>query len=354
MPLPGETTTPASEMVIEGNVTENQSAPDNSAALAEISSDLFGQGGDEDVDGDKATGGPESAPKEVAGPSEVDAASAPKDEENSAAVQETGAPKTWSKDAIADWATIPDRAKQEILKREEDMFRGLEQYRGAAEVGRAYDSVVEPYRQILTAEGVDPVQLFQSFAGNHYILARGTPEQKLGLAANLLSSYNIDLIQLADYIGNTVPTDPAIAALQAEIAELKKGQTQVQTRETEATRSRIEAEVEAFASDPKNVYFSELVDDISKLMASGAAASLQQAYDTAVYANPVTRGKEQARLTAEAKAAAEAEAKARGDKVARLTGADVTTMPKQRDGTVPIGSMDDTLEETLAAIRNKH
>lgn len=339
---------PASEMVIE-----NQSTIDTSAALAEISSDLFGQEDDEETGGEKSSGGTEKSTSEVvAGPAEVKETPSPTDE-NSEAVQETGAPKTWSKEALAEWATIPDRAKQEILKREEDMFRGLEQYKAAADVGRAYDSAVEPYKQILSAEGVDPVQLFQSFAGNHYLLSRGTPEQKLGLAANLLDSYGIDLIQLAEFIGDQVPADPTIARLEQEIAELRAGQQRVQTQELSAQQARINAEVEAFAADPKNIYFNELIDDIAKLMGSGAAASLQQAYDTAVYANPTTKAKELARLTAEAKSAAEAETEARGKKVARLTGPNVTTIPKQRDGTVPLGSMDDTLEETLAQIRSR-
>lgn len=339
---------PASEMVIE-----NQSNTDTSAALADISSDLFGQEGDEDQSSDSTGKEGPDASKADAGRAEVKEPAPSSTEENSEAVQETGAPKTWSKEAIAEWATLPERAKQEILKREEDMFRGLEQYKGAADLGRAYDSVIEPYRAVLSAEGVNPVELFQNFAGNHYMLSKGAPEQKLALAANLLDSYGIDLIELAEHIGNAVPSDPRVSALEREIAELRKGQNQVRNQETQARRSQIDSEVEAFATDPKNIHFSELVDDIAKLMGTGAAASLQQAYDMAVYANPATKAKEQARLTAAAKATADTEAKTRGDKVARLTGTNVTTIPRQRDGTVPLGSLDDTLEETLAAIRSR-
>lgn len=330
--------------------TEVQSAPDNSAALAEISSELFGQDDDENTSGKSAEEPGKTTPEEVAGPSKVEE---PSPAQNSDAVKETGAPQTWSKEALESWATIPPRAQQEILKREEDMHNGIAQYRQAADIGKAYDSVVEPFRQQLQAERVDPVQLFQSFASNHFLLARGTEQQKLGLAANLLDSYGIDLIQLADFIGNTEPVDPKIATLEQEIAQLRSGQQEIQSREMAGQRARIDQEVEGFANDPSHLYFNELIDDISRLMASGAASSLQQAYDQAVYANPGTRQKEIDRLTAESLSKSTAEAKKRGDIVRRSTAADVTAISKQRDGTVPTGSMDDTLAETLASIRSR-
>ncbi len=83
------------------------------------------------------------------------------------------------------------------------------------------------------------------------------------------------------------------------------------------------------------------------------ANTLAEAYEKAVYANPATREKEIARLTAERQSTAEAEAKTRADKKARTTADSVTLIPKQRDGTVPVGSLDDTLSETMAAIESR-
>lgn len=336
-----------------GNEPETQDF-DIAAASAEISAELFGQdeGGDSDK---KAPEGAEpstpSEPKlvEEETPPQPDKVEVKAEETNTEEVQATGAPSTWSKEALADWATIPPRAQQEILKREQDMFRGLEGYKAAAEVGQKYDSVVEPYRGMLAAEQVDPVQLFQSFAANHYLLSKGTPEQKLQIATNLISSYGIDVGALVENLGTIQPIDPQVQTLQQEIRTLQNQLNGITTGQQQAAHQQMEAHVEAFASDPAHPYFNELIDDIAKFMEAGAS-SLQQAYDQAVYANPVTRQKEIDRLTAEKLSEQQQAQNTRTDKIAKSTAADVTTMQRQRNGTVPIGSMDDTLAETLAAI----
>jgi len=119
---------------------------DTSAAIAEISSDLFGQGSDEEGEL-KAEREEAPVPSAVELPPEGEE----KVEENSAEVKEVGAPGTWTKEALQDWAAIPPRAQQEILKREEDMMKGIAQYKTAADLGQRYESVVEPYKPILQA-----------------------------------------------------------------------------------------------------------------------------------------------------------------------------------------------------------
>lgn len=338
---------------------ETQQDDGLTSALDDISSELFGQGSEEDGDeADDLSGEGEPAPVEAKEPPasvpEAEAAAAPPQDDNTAEVQETGAPKTWTKDALAEWATVPPRVQQEILKREEDYFRGISQYKDKAEVGQRYDAVVEPYRPILASENIDPVQLFQSFAANHYLLTRGTPEQKLQLATSMIMGYGIDFQALAEHIGSQGldNLDPEIVALRREIDELKQGQTARQQQEYQQAENSVLAEVQAFAADPAHPYFNELVDDIHKLMNSGLAPDLQTAYDKAVFANPTTREKEIARLTAGQPPLPDPE-KTLKDKIARATAADVTTTPTSRNGTVPVGSMDDTLTQTLASIQNR-
>lgn len=331
------------------DIKDTQVDIDTSEALDDISSELFGQ----DSDGEAVAGEEEvsleGAEAEVAPASPaIEPESPPQSSEE---VQALGAPETWTKEAIAEWATVPPRVQQEILKREQDMHRGIEQYRGAAEIGQKYDSVVEPYRALLAAENVDPVQLFQSFAGNHYLLSRGTPEQKAQIGANLIRSYGIDIRQLAAHLDNQPQIDPQVAALQKEIAELRAGFSQVQKSTQEASIAEVTKEVNAFATDPNHPYFDELIDDIEKFLKSGA--SLQEAYDSAVYANPVTRQKEIDRLTAEKFAASSAAGQARETKIAKSRAAEVVTTPRARNGTVPVGTLDDTLEETMASIANR-
>lgn len=348
--------------------TETQTDFDTEAAVADISSELFGQGNDEAEGKEEKSGEQEGElskepsldvppPAQTADDKgdKTGEGEKPEGQETSETVQAIGAPKTWTKEALEKWATVDPIVQAEIAKREEDFLKGITQYKTAADIGMAYSKVVEPYAPILAAENIDPVGLFQSFAANHYLLTRGTPQQKIELAASMLAGYQIPLPELLNYIADNdvdlSPVDPKLTALEKELNELKSSITNSQSAAQQATLSRIDAEIEAFASDPAHPYFNELAEDIQKLFAGGLASNLEEAYEKALYANPTTRQKELARLDAEKKSSAEAEAKKL--KKTNSTAADVVTTPKSKDGTVPTGSIDDTLEATMAEITSR-
>lgn len=343
-------------MNINENLEPNSDELDIEAGLAEITSELFGQGEDGEApvlsEGEDATA--DLAPTEEAGaPPQTDAGQEEGGDPESPveeAVGDAAAPSTWSKAAAEKWAGVDPAIKAEVLKREQDMFNGLEQYKSRAEIGDRYESVIAEFKPILEAEQVDPVELFGNFAANHYLLSRGTPEQKLTIATNLMAHYGIDIEQVQQRLSAQPAFNPEVEALKAEVAALRQGVTTITTREQEAVRTSFQQQVEAFASDPAHPYFTEVSEDIAKLLKAGAATSLEEAYDKAVYANPVTRQKEIDRLTAEAASAAQAQAQTRIDKKAKLTAVNVNAIPKSANGTVPVGTMDDTLEATLAAI----
>lgn len=339
---------------------ETQPDFDMDAAQADISSELFGQGDSDDEnsvdepaegEGSEASAAVETSVEAPVPPQTEDAAPEP-EAETSQEVQEVGAPKTWTKEALADWATIPPRAQQEIVKREEDFLRGITQYKQAADVGVRYSQVAAPYSAQLAAHNIDPVQLFQSFAANHYLLSFGQPEQKLQLAANLLNNYKIDLGQLNNYMGDQAfeAPDPEIVALRNEISQLRSGLQQTNTAQLETVRSSIVAGIDEFANDPAHPYFDEVADNIMQIIETGSAQSLEDAYEMAVYANPVTRQKEIDRLLKEQTSSTAAQEQARKDKIAKSTAANVTADAHNRNGTEPVGTIDETLQATYDAI----
>lgn len=336
----------------ETEISNPQPEVDTSAALADISSELFGQGSD-DTPVEGAETPAEPSPVVESPPTEGETA-----QENTEAVKETGAPETWTKEALQEWAAIPPRAQQEIMKREADFHKGIEQYREAASVGQQYDSVIEPFKPLLQAENLDPVQMFQSFASNHYLLSRGTPEQKLEITANLIEHYGVSLSDLVDLAGHRAlnPPDPRMTSLESKLDQLLAAQqqpNQPSNQVSPAQQAAALSEVETFAKDPAHPFFDELVNDIATFMERDPTAGLQAAYDSAVFANPATRQKEIDRLTALKLTESGAAEKARKDKIAKASAADVRAGSHQRDGTVPLGSMDDTLNATLAEIESR-
>jgi len=328
---------------------------DLESAVSGLSNELFGQDSVEGAEADSPGDGEGSpgTPTTVDDPSPENAdtiegaGKEAKPEENSTEVQATGAPSTWTKENVAKWATIDPAIQQQILKREEDMFRGIEQYKSRAEIGDRYQSVVEPFKAQLEAEQVDPVQLFQAFASNHYLLLHGTPEQKVNVAAMLIRSYGLDL----DSIGKAVGEAPAQPQIPPEVQNLDQRLRQIEQDRLNTQRTQFEQEVETFAKDPANMYFKDVTSDMAALLKTGAATSLKQAYEIAVFNNPVTRQKEIDRLTAERIAAEKLAEDERLKAAKNAQAADVTSKPKNRGGTTPVGSIDETLTETLASIK---
>jgi hypothetical protein len=92
---------------------------------------------------------------------------------------------------------------------------------------------------------------------------------------------------------------------------------------------------------------------MANLLKTEAASSLQQAYEMAVWNNPVTRAKEIDRLQSERDATLKAQNEEKLQAARKAQGANVDTSTKTRDGTVPVGSMDETLEETMAQIKSR-
>lgn len=183
-----------------------------------------------------------------------------------------------------------------------------------------------------------------------------TPEQKAQLAAAYLkSSYGIDLTagvlpagQSADYV------DPQVTALQQQVQELKSKLEGRENREAETVRTQLKQTIDSFAADPANIYFDEVADDIVLLLrGSGGKMDLKEAYDRAVYANPVTRAKEIARLQTESQAKAVKEAQEKAEAARKAANANVPRSRHQGQDTPAKGSMDDTMKETLTKIKSR-
>jgi len=181
-------------------------------------------------------------------------------------------------------------------------------------------------------------------------------EQKLDFAKQLMATYGLELPA-----SGTAPAgaaaefvDPQVKALQTELAGLKSRLEGNDARVAGEARAQLETSINTFAADPANPYFYEVADDVALLIrGSGGKMPLKEAYDKAVYANPVTRAKETARISAEAVAKAQKETREKADKARKATGANVNTGGHQGSGTAATGSLEDTMAATLKDIKSR-
>lgn len=301
------------------------------------------------VEGKGTQGEENPKPEEVPGEGQPKPGDAPKPGEAPKPADPTGVPSTWSKEAAAVWDTIPERARQEILKREADMFRGLEAYKNDAAVGRRWSMATAQHEEILKQYNIDPVALTRELMTAHRVLSLGSPEAKIATMRRLMTDYQIPIEALAE----APYEDPEVARLRRENEQLQFRQSQAQMEQSQARAQQVRQEIETFAADPANRYFDEVAQDIAVLIKGDGRLSLKEAYDKAVWANPVTRAKEVSRLESERQAkeaadkqAAEAKRKAEAQAARRANAANVRPRPKDGgSGTASPNNLDQALNE---------
>jgi hypothetical protein len=337
---------------------------DVEAASDSIGADLFGARDDDDNQN------PDPAPASVDGGDKTDPATqspdpskqtpiappAGQEQQPDPAAQKPAAPRTWRPEAAAAWDALPPTVQQEVIKREEDMFKGIEGYKAHATVGQTFQQATQVFAPLLTQQGHDPIQLTHQLLSAHATLSLGSAEDKLAAIQQIAQSYGVELNPVDPE--NAPYVDPQVAALQKQLAAVQSklsqnDQLQAQQRAQQETeiRATLSAEIEKFASDPANPYFDEVANDIVALMNAGLAKDLKDAYEQAVYRNPVTRAKEIERKASETAQAAQKAAAEKAAKARAATSVNVRTSPKQASGTAALGSMDDTLAATLAAMK---
>lgn len=260
------------------------------------------------------------------------------------------APKSWPKEMHEHWAKTPPQVQQYWQTREKQMLDGLDQYKQAANFGKAFSDIVSPYHEDFQRHGVDPQRGVQFLLEANRRLTTGTTESRQQAYQEL--GRNLGLSTQAPIAGDPAAqttVDPRIQTIEQKLAQIEEAQLAKQREALEVAKAKSQQEVDAFASDPNNAFFDEVADDIVKFIKAGD--SLQEAYQRAIWANPVTREKQmQARLQTEAEKAKE---RARLDALPKKQAKSVNVRSRDtaRSSTDPVGSLDDTLKETLAKIK---
>jgi len=229
--------------------------------------------------------------------------------EPEAAPQALDAPASWTAAAKEVWPTLARELQDEILRREGDWQRTDGERATKLKGYEAIDAALEPVRQNLELNGVEPAQYVRQLsAADQYL--RTNPNEAIQWLAQ---QYGVDLGQIGagdQYI------DPTTAPLVNEINELKAQQQQFFTAQRDAEIAAKNAEIEAFAKE--NPHFETVMDDMTRLATANPGTDLQTLYDQAVWANPTTRAQLLAEQSAEAERKRQDEAAEKAAKAKRL------------------------------------
>ena len=197
------------------------------------------------------------------------------------------APPAWSNAAKAKWNELPTEIRAEIAKREADVHKGFTKMDEERAFGRELQKVVGPYEPLIRSEGGTPAAAVQDLLNTAYILRTADPQTKARLVAETCQRFGVDLSLLGQ--AQQQPSDPQVASLQQELAQLHGFMQQQQQSEQARVQQEALQTVEAFKTNPEHPYFDAVQGRMAELLTSGAAKDLSQAYETAVWERPDLR-----------------------------------------------------------------
>lgn len=392
-PAPEPDPTPAPAPIAEPTpAAAAATTPDPAAETAPKVEDPQGAAGDRDEKGrfkakaDNAAPTAEGAP--VAATPQAEAAPKPETAtpaEPGPQSEATRVPPALSAAVKAQWSDLPQAVRDEFTRLEGTFQKGKAEWEGKGQRLNRFDEIIGPRLARWQMAGVDEFQGIQMLLAAQDILDRDPVHGLMQVAR----SYGVTPAHLAQAFGLTqangaapagaegqaAPTGaPDITAvLQQALAPLmgrfQTLETQFQTSQQSAQSAetaRIQAQIDAFANDPANLYFANVEPAMAQLIvaarAQGVELSMAQAYERAIWADPDIRPhlvKAQADAAAKAqtdaaeKARKEAEQAARDKAKAASSAAGSVTGGPTPGSEPPAGRSTGNLREDLIAARQQ-
>lgn len=259
-------------------------------------------------------------------------------------------PLSWKKDYHEVWQKADPRLQEYAFQREEQMRRGVEPLLQAKQFADAVNEAISPYAQTLTGLGLKPEQAIAALMKADHTLRTSDPQTRYNYFMQLANEYGINLQGAAQ--GQPVTQgDPTIFALKNELANVR-GEVLTWKQQQEAAEQAVLAnEIDSFAQTAE--HFEDARPEMIKILQSGQAETLEEAYDKAVWGNKDLRERILSAQQAEqaAKVAAEKNRAAKAARAAAVSVRSATpganTAPKAKDRR---SLLEEAFEETNARL----
>lgn len=318
---------------------------DMESAISDISKDLFpsdekDESEEDDLEGVKVDGEEDANKSEGDGTEKKDDKDESKPDGAEGNTSQSQAPNTWKKEVAAEWDKIPEVARQEILRREQEIHQGIEGYKVAASVGDTFYQIAKDYTQNIESRGIKPLDMVASFFNIEHTLANGSMDQKVEVLQKIAAEYGIIL----DGNGNYTFQDDSVMELKKEVQTLKQQENDRLARSQTETKEKISNEINQFASDPANTHFNTVANEMVVLLSANKNMTLKEAYDKAVWMNPTTRALEIAKENKKIQDEAEAKRKEEVAKAKKLSSVNLS----KTNGDAKKGKVTGSWEDNLA------
>jgi hypothetical protein len=243
------------------------------------------------------------------------------------------APVSWSAEQKAKWSALPPDTREYILQRDRESHDAISR---AGQQIKAYEpigKVIEQYGHVFAKNGLQPHDgIARMMAVNEML--ETNPRAAI---AEIAKAYGVNLQGTSDE-QNATPESPRIAELEARLARQEAHLTAQMRQRQEAEANELAREIADFAKDKP--HFESVRKVMAGLMNSGAAETMQDAYDRAIYADPTIRQSLQVEAQTKAEEQRKAEEAKRLSAAKKAAGVNVKSSPGQAN---TARSLDDDL-----------
>ncbi len=249
------------------------------------------------------------------------------------------APVSWSAEQKAKWATLPPDTREYIAQRDRESHEAISRAGQQIKAFEPIRNVIEQFATTFQKNGLQPHEgIARMMAVNEMLEAN--PRAAI---AEIAKAYGVNLQGETEQ--NADPGSARVAELEAKLAKVESHLTAQQRQQVADENRTLAREIADFAKDKP--HFESVRKVMAGLMNSGAAETMQDAYDKAIYADPTIRQS----LQVDAQKAAEDKRKTdeaeRVAKAKKAAGVNVKSSPGQ-------SSQVKTMDDDLWAIARKH
>jgi hypothetical protein len=253
------------------------------------------------------------------------------------------APISWTAEKKAEWASVPPALQEYISLRDKESHEAITRAGQQIKAFEPIRNVIEQYGHTFQKNGLQPHDgIARMMAVNEML-----EQNPRAAIAEIAKAYGVNL--QGEPAPDASPENARVADLEAKLAKVESHLTAQQRQQLQAENNALAREIADFANDPKNPrpHFESVRKVMAGLMQSGAAETMQEAYDRAVYADPTIRQSilaDQQKANEEKRKADEAE---RVKAAKKAAGVNVRSSPGQSNG-------QRTMEDDMRAIWHKN
>lgn len=193
-------------------------------------------------------------------------------------------PSSWREQDRQHWDSTPEDVRKIIAAREANWAKESQQYKQAHENWSKYNPLIQRYDGLFRDEGVSPDQGIANMLQLAHNLRYGDEATKAKILESLQGFYGKKQEAAREYM------DPEVGQVRSELEQRLNEVTQALQAQQQQFRGYVEEgtrrEIETFAKNPEHKHFNRLATTMGKMINSGLANDMDQAYDMSLKLHP--------------------------------------------------------------------